>query len=82
MALAQARWRRALVQSMRIDSDRLGGPGMKPLGRLVKYLGSTRRKTALDQAMLDLLLERAQIPHRRMIKVIRSSIVRATVGPR
>lgn len=82
VALAQAHWRRALIQSMRIESDRQGGPGMTPLGLLVKHLGDTQRKTALDQAMLDLLLERARIPHRRMIKVIRSSIVRATVRPR
>ena len=82
VALAQAHWRRALNQSMRIESDRLGGPGMTPPGLLVKHLGDTQRKTALDQAMLDLLLERVRIPHRRMIKVIRSSIVRATVRPR
>ncbi len=36
---------------------RLGGPGMTPLSLLAKNFGDARRKTALDQAMLDLLLE-------------------------
>ena len=39
------------------QSFRLGGPGMTPLSLLVKNFGDPRRKTALDQAMLDLLLE-------------------------
>lgn len=39
------------------QSLRLGGPGMTPLSLLVKHFGDTRRKTALDQAMLDLLLK-------------------------
>lgn len=40
------------TQSLRPD-----GPGMTPLSLLVKHFGDTRRKTALDQAMLDLLLD-------------------------
>lgn len=39
------------------QSLRLGGPGMTPLSLLVKHFGDARTKTALDQAMLDLLLE-------------------------
>ena len=39
------------------QSLRLGGPGMTPLSLLVRQFGDVQRKTALDQAMLDLLLE-------------------------
>ena len=39
------------------QSLRLGGPGMTPLSLLVKHFGDTRSKTAIEQAMLDLLLE-------------------------
>ena len=39
------------------QSPRLGGPGMTPLSLLVKHFGDTQKKTALDQRMLDLLLE-------------------------
>ena len=39
------------------QSPRLGGPGMTPLSLLVKNFGDTQKKTALDQRMLDLLLE-------------------------
>lgn len=39
------------------QSLRLGGPGMTPLSLLVKNFGNARRKTALDQAILDLLLK-------------------------
>lgn len=39
------------------QSVRLGRPGMTPLSLLAKHFGDARRKTALDQAMLDLLLE-------------------------
>ncbi|CAF9936291.1 hypothetical protein IMSHALPRED_010700 [Imshaugia aleurites] len=39
------------------QSRGLGGPGMTPLSLLVKNFGDARRETALDQAMLDLLLE-------------------------
>ena len=35
----------------------LGGPGMTPLSLLIKNFGNARRKTALDQAILDLLLK-------------------------
>lgn len=38
------------------QSCRLGGPGMTPLSLLAKHFGDTQ-KTALDQAMLDLLLD-------------------------
>ena len=40
-----------------MQSLRLEGPGMTPLSLLVKSFGNARRKTALDQAMLDLLLK-------------------------
>ena len=43
----------------------LGGPGMTPLSLLVKNFGDARRKTALDQAMLDLLLEYGADVHSR-----------------
>lgn len=36
---------------------RLGGPGKTPFGLLPKHFGDAQRKSALDQAMLDLLLE-------------------------
>ena len=39
------------------QSPRLGGPGMTPLSLLVTHFGDTQKKTALDHAMLDLLLE-------------------------
>ena len=39
------------------QSPRLGGPGMTPLSLLAKHFGDTQRKTALNQRMLDLLLE-------------------------
>ena len=39
------------------QSIRLGGPGMTPLSLLIKNFGDARRKTALDQAILDLLLK-------------------------
>ena len=39
------------------QSLRLGGPGMTPLSLLIKNFGNARRKTALDQPILDLLLK-------------------------
>lgn len=39
-----------------MQSLHLGGPGMTPLSLLAKHFGNARGKTALDQAMLDLLL--------------------------
>ena len=39
------------------QSLRLEGPGVAPLSLFVKHFGDALRKIALDQRMLDLLLE-------------------------
>lgn len=54
---------------------------MTPLGLLAKHFDETRIKSAIYQVMVNLLLEHGADVNRRMMKVIRSSIICMTVSP-